>query len=275
MTCWVLRPFFGKANRGAADEFSANKETTDGDGLGSSATGFGCFSLFAGLAIGGSGLLCLGWERGGVAPERNELPEVGFRAAVAIPEWHSRERSWGLDRNDQVSAETTSFHPALFFRSCHWRMAADENEFCHQEHMVAQTLHRIDFDHQLSLKHALHYLVCPFAPSHSWSHEPNHQMAHWFCCQGNFSQAQIWTQSSLHSHFVGRRHPLLHQEYWSRNQTGWEDWIFLPPVDFLKNQQSHQGSLFPHLFDPLPSVPSALAFSVFSSPITQFACSYF
>nr|GMC63282.1 uncharacterized RNA methyltransferase BH0687 [Ipomoea batatas] len=37
--------------------------------------------------------------------ERNELPEVGFRAAVAIPEWHSRERSWGLDRNDQVSAE--------------------------------------------------------------------------------------------------------------------------------------------------------------------------
>nr|GMD06357.1 hypothetical protein Iba_chr06bCG15260 [Ipomoea batatas] len=68
MTCWVLRPFFGKTNRGAADEFSANKETTDGDGLGSSATGFGCFSLFAGLAIGGSGLLCLGWERGGVAP---------------------------------------------------------------------------------------------------------------------------------------------------------------------------------------------------------------
>nr|GMC89253.1 hypothetical protein Iba_chr04eCG17730 [Ipomoea batatas] len=63
MTCWVLGPFFGKANRGAADEFSANKETTDGDGLGSSATGFGCFSLFAGLAIGGSGLLCLGWER--------------------------------------------------------------------------------------------------------------------------------------------------------------------------------------------------------------------
>nr|GMC58305.1 HAD-superfamily hydrolase, subfamily IIA, CECR [Ipomoea batatas] len=35
--------------------------------------------------------------------ERNELPDVGFRAAVAIPEWHSRGRSWGLDRNDQVS----------------------------------------------------------------------------------------------------------------------------------------------------------------------------
>nr|GMC64859.1 U1 small nuclear ribonucleoprotein C-like [Ipomoea batatas] len=40
-----------------------------------------------------------------VLQERNELPDVGFRAAVAIPEWHSRERSWGLDRNDQVSAE--------------------------------------------------------------------------------------------------------------------------------------------------------------------------
>nr|GMC64839.1 hypothetical protein Iba_chr02dCG8660 [Ipomoea batatas] len=58
-------------------------------------------------------------------------------------------------------------------------MAADENEFCHQEHMVAQTLHRIDFDHQLPLKRALHYLACPLAPSHAWSHEPNHQMAHW------------------------------------------------------------------------------------------------